>query len=240
VIQNHADRIDYWVSEPDKGIYNAMNKGILKANGEYLQFLNSGDWLYSDTVLEEVFALNRTEDILYGDRYIVSEIATLRLEQYPTNLTFDFFLEGTICHQSIFSKRSLFINDGFNESLKIAADWEFLLKHIILENCSTHKIDNVIVYYQDNGISANPTFYKIHINERNKILKEYIPKRILLDYEQLHKLQDKQSSTIFQYIHFATQFPSLFKFVRRSIRMVVAIYCFLHHIAPPKKSLTSL
>jgi len=154
-----------WISEPDTGIYNAMNKGIKLANGEYLQFLNSGDWLYSDTVLEEVFALNRTEDILYGDRYIVSEIATLRLEQYPTNLTFDFFLEGTICHQSIFSKRSLFINDGFNESLKIAADWEFLLKHIILENCSTHKIDNVIVYYQDNGISANPTFYKIHINQ---------------------------------------------------------------------------
>ena len=66
VIKEFADKITYWVSEPDKGIYNAMNKGILKARGEYLQFLNSGDWLVDNEVLFRVFSLNHFEDILYG------------------------------------------------------------------------------------------------------------------------------------------------------------------------------
>ena len=224
-----------WISEPDTGIYNAMNKGIKLATGEYLQFLNSGDWLYSDTILEEVFALNRTEDILYGDRYIVSDTNNFRLEQYPANLTFDFFLDNTICHQTIFSKHVLLINERFNENHKIAADWEFLLKHVILRNCSTYKLDKIIVYYPDNGISSNPSFYEIHMNERNAILKKYFPERILSDYVELRQLKSSTSSLLYKNIKFIVQFPSLLKFIRQFIRITVAIYCFFYHITPPKK-----
>jgi len=64
IIKLYADKITYWVSEPDKGIYNGMNKGIMVAKGEYCQFLNSGDWLVNENVLKEVFA---DVDIVYGD-----------------------------------------------------------------------------------------------------------------------------------------------------------------------------
>ncbi len=72
VIKEFADKITYWVSEPDKGIYNAMNKGILHAKGEYLLFLNSGDWLADDDLLSKVFCEPRTADIIYGHMNFVS------------------------------------------------------------------------------------------------------------------------------------------------------------------------
>ena len=65
LIKEYSDRIYYWVSEPDSGIYNAMNKGIRKASGEYLLFLNSGDALASDNIVEEVFRADHNEEILY-------------------------------------------------------------------------------------------------------------------------------------------------------------------------------
>ena len=67
VIREYADKIHYWISEPDTGIYNAMNKGILQAKGDYCLFLNSGDALYTTTVLEEVFNQNFSEDIIIGN-----------------------------------------------------------------------------------------------------------------------------------------------------------------------------
>jgi acetyltransferase-like isoleucine patch superfamily enzyme len=67
----------YWVSEPDKGIYNAMNKGILKANGEYCLFLNSGDWLYDNDVLNDVFSISPTEDIVYGNDVFIGANVTI-------------------------------------------------------------------------------------------------------------------------------------------------------------------
>ena len=68
IIKKYASHLSYWVSEPDKGIYNAMNKGIIKAKGNYLLFLNSGDWLEND-ILARVFKENFTEDIVYADLY---------------------------------------------------------------------------------------------------------------------------------------------------------------------------
>ena len=77
VIKEYADRITYWVSEPDTGIYNAMNKGILKANGEYCLFLNSGDWLYDNDVLNDVFSISPTEDIVYGNDVFIGANVTI-------------------------------------------------------------------------------------------------------------------------------------------------------------------
>ncbi|MEB3375019.1 glycosyltransferase [Bacteroides sp. CR5/BHMF/2] len=69
IIKKYASHLSYWVSEPDKGIYNAMNKGIIKAKGNYLLFLNSGDWLEND-ILTRVFKESFTEDIVYADLYL--------------------------------------------------------------------------------------------------------------------------------------------------------------------------
>ncbi|MEG1573526.1 MAG: glycosyltransferase family 2 protein, partial [Bacteroidales bacterium] len=85
VIKKYEKNLAYWISEPDKGIYNAMNKGIAKATGEYLLFINGGDWL-ADDVLAEVFAIPFEEDIVYGDFTYVSEDGALCPEIYKREL----------------------------------------------------------------------------------------------------------------------------------------------------------
>ena len=66
IIEQYCDRFAYWCSEPDSGIYNAINKGLSHATGEYVQFLNSGDWLYSDNILEKAFSIiDGKNDIYY-------------------------------------------------------------------------------------------------------------------------------------------------------------------------------
>jgi len=237
VIKRYADKITYWVSEADKGIYNAMNKGIKVAQSEYCLFLNSGDWLFDNITLENVFKLDRTEDILYGDFYSVSEDGTLKLVTYPSTLTLNFFLDNTICHQATFTKRNLLVEDPYNELFKIASDWEFLVKHIILKNCSTFKLYNKIVYYQDFGISSNPKFTQLHLIERKTILYSYFSERILLDYAKLSKLHEEQNTRFFTNIRFVMQYPKLQKFVRRLIKIVVVVFCFIRRIPKPNHKL---
>jgi len=86
IIKQYEDKITYWVSEPDKGIYNAMNKGILKAKGEYCQFLNSGDWLIKESILHDIFSILPIADIIYGNEQTEKGIRT-----YPENPSFNFF-----------------------------------------------------------------------------------------------------------------------------------------------------
>lgn len=75
-IEQHQDKFAYWCSEPDKGIYNAMNKGIVRAKGEYLNFMNSGDCFACEETVAEVFGKNRTADILYGYSFYGSRDGT--------------------------------------------------------------------------------------------------------------------------------------------------------------------
>lgn len=110
IIKEYADRITYWVSEPDNGIYNAMNKGILKAKGEYLQFLNSGDWLTNNDVLKYVFDLRRDEDVLYGDEFLFYNINKIVRKAYPQKLTFYDLFVGSISHEGSFYKDTYLIS----------------------------------------------------------------------------------------------------------------------------------
>ena len=93
LIENNAQKISYWISEPDKGIYNAMNKGILKATGEYLLFLNSGDHLYSHTVLEENYTRIENYDLIYFNLQMASE-KIVKVFSLPESLRFsDLFFQ---------------------------------------------------------------------------------------------------------------------------------------------------
>jgi glycosyltransferase involved in cell wall biosynthesis len=194
VIKQYENRITYWISEPDKGVYNAMNKGILQAKGEYCLFLNSGDTFYSDTVLEKVFNTNYIEDIITGNF----------LKQYPKNaivdkghaydrakegksLTlFDFFISN-IPHQATFIKRKLFDRYGlYDENYKIVSDWLFFLKTIVWEGVKVKYIDTTIACFNMEGISnVNIT---LHVLERRKILEELLPPAILADYDYFEKI----------------------------------------------------
>jgi len=184
VIIKYANRITYWVSEPDKGIYNAMNKGILQANGEYLQFLNSGDCLVNENILAKVFETLRTDDIIYGHLNYVYEKG-IRIHKMPEEkqLSLQYFFNHTIAHSAAFIARRLFSDNLYDESYMIGADKKFFIEKIIIQNCTVQNLDEVIVNFDTKGISSNPD-YKVRKNEEeDRTFSLLFPPRIVKDYE---------------------------------------------------------
>lgn len=152
LIEQYQQNFAYWCSEPDKGIYHAMNKGIQKAKGKYLQFLNSGDTLHSSQVLEQVFAETLEDDIIYGElRYVTKD--SRWIVRYPQKLTLHYFLCQSIGHPASFIKATLFKENEYREDFKIISDWyNFYLW--FRDGKSFRKIDVVIADYDTTGISS--------------------------------------------------------------------------------------
>jgi len=205
IIKQYADRITYWVSEPDKGIYNAMNKGILQAKGEYCQFLNSGDFLYSNKVLNDVFYPNFTEDIITGDMLKLFPDNITKLDkgqayarlQKGQNLTLYDMFYGTINHSSSFIKRELFNKYGlYDENYKIVSDWIFFLKTIGFAGIEVKYVNIVISCFDMSGISN--TNLALRNRERKIALEKIVPKQILSDYNYFKELEQQYQT--FDYI----------------------------------------
>ena len=166
-----ADKLTYWVSEPDNGIYHAMNKGIKMATGAYCLFLNSGDCFYDHKVLDRMFAMKLNEDIIYSDVIIGRHI-----NRYPIQLDITFFLTRSLCHQSTLLKKDLFDKYGlYNENLKISADWEFILRMILINGCSYKYLDSIILSkIEMGGISLSKKYIERHKNERDSVLRNHL------------------------------------------------------------------
>ena len=201
IIEQYAQYISYWVSEPDKGIYNAMNKGIDVASGEYLLFLNSGDCFYGDRVLEECFPIEHKADIVYGDMAF-SYGDHVVVHRYPDNLSFKFFLNNSLGHPSSFIKRSLLKEEHYNEQLRIASDLEFWFK-TALSNGSFRHLDKVVSVFDTTGISS--TNQELDREERQILISKYVPRMVLDDYDQLLQLEkdmdDIQVKEVMKYGH---------------------------------------
>ena len=155
VLKKYADRIDVLISEPDKGIYNAMNKGIKLAHGEWLNFMNGGDCFAANDVLEKVFKNKEYDaDILYGNMNFCKKRKTVSQMQYPHQVDKIYFHDGRIGHQAAFIKYNLFEKYGlYNEKYKIASDWE---KWIIFteNNCVFQHLDFIVCNFDIEGISS--------------------------------------------------------------------------------------
>ena len=182
VIKQYADKITYWVSEPDKGIYNAMNKGILHAKGEYCLFLNSGDALLPE-ILCEVFKDTFSEDVVFGEIACVNETATVEITNTRLPLTMFQFYRNSIPHPASFIKRSLLGEDMYDENYQIISDWDFFVKKIIIEDCSYRYLAYPISVFQKGGVSE--TNRSVHHKEAVDGRKKYLPPRMIADYEKL-------------------------------------------------------
>ena len=184
IIKEYADKISYWISEPDNGIYNAMNKGIRQAKGEYLQFLNSGDWLVNDSVLSTVFTNLPAFDMVYTNMIKVMPGGTLVTDKGPEggNISFQTFYLKNINHSSVFIKSTLFAKYGlYDEKLKIASDWKFFLVAAGLNKCNILYKDINVTYFDMTGISN--TQLALLREEKKKVLEELVPYPVLVDYE---------------------------------------------------------
>ena len=191
LIEQYADHFAYWVSEPDKGIYNAMNKGIRVAKGEYLQFLNSGDWLCDASALERCFSHSFSADIVYGDLFFCDG-ETQHRYSYPDNLTLYFLYNLSLGHCASFIKRELFTNNPYNEELKIVSDWEFFLKQALNNSIFEH-INEDIACFDTKGISSGNN-QLVH-DERKKVIQTALPPMLRIDYESMNEMTDTLSNT---------------------------------------------
>ncbi len=164
-------RLGWHVSEPDKGIYNAMNKGAAHARGDYLLFLNSGDELLPD-VLKQVFMENQNADIVYGDELVIaSHEISWTWKVQVNDITPAFFLLSGFPHQSCFISRSLFSRmGGYDETLRIIGDTEFLLRCREDSNVSFIRLPIVIAKYYKDGVSSDPSHQAERLDERRRVM----------------------------------------------------------------------
>lgn len=158
LIEQHQDAMAYWCSEPDRGIYHAMNKGIAKAHGEYLQFLNSGDYLADSIVLEKTFHFINHEPLYVGNIYAESNIGKFAVDpkcNQPPYLL-NTLINTSLCHPASFIRRDLFEKYGnYREDKKLVSDWWFFFKAIVLGNIEPVYFPVAVVVYNENGISSN-------------------------------------------------------------------------------------
>lgn len=176
-----------WVSEKDKGIYNAMNKGIRKATGAYLQVLNSGDILATSDVVEQMIAeIEKSEypELLYGNM-IKKDYATGKVigKSGEIENTLRQFYRATLDHDCCFFRRDLFDTFGlYDESLKIVSDWKWFLQTIALGNVRPVYVDINVTIFDASGISE--TNLDLRNKERRQVLEEVLPPAVLADYDK--------------------------------------------------------
>lgn len=218
----------FWTSEKDKGIYNAMNKGIMHANGKYLLFLNSGDYL-EPNILAQIEHKITGEDIIYGDIYIISESNHKNLTTFPDPplnaslvVSKDFYLP----HPATFIKKTLFNNEIYNEQYKIISDWEFWIKCIIFKNCTTKHISIPISNFIEGGISS--TNNEMTQSEKADSLQKLFPPKILESLDKLFLIEQSPfCETILKY-------KTSKRFTKRINRLV--IFCYkIHNLFIRKK-----
>ena len=187
VIKEYHHHISYFTSEKDNGVYHAMNKGIHAANGEYLNFMNSGDTFYNKSVLSTVANEINNADIVVGKDYHYDAVNQKGFSSIlPSRISMVTFFMETLPHQGAFIKRVLFDNSPYNEKLSIAADWDFYVKKIVVEKCSVQLIPTIVSNREQGGISTTQAIKQKE--ERDSIIHELIPDGVYRDYETLAHL----------------------------------------------------
>lgn len=177
IIKKYEDVIDYWVSERDSGIYDAMNKGIDVASGKWINFMNAGDGFYNDDILEKIFTLNtfKNVDIIYGNHNVIYPNKTRIVKAGNID---DIWKGSQFCHQSAFVSAKVQKTNKFNLSNRIGADFE-LFYYLYKQKMYFKYIDSIVANYSAGGLSDIKRVDSIVgrwnvINKNNKINIYYV------------------------------------------------------------------
>lgn len=222
IIKKYADRLGYWVSELDKGIYDAMNKGITHATGEWINFLNAGDYYYNDFVLELLFknfTTNIGADILYGIQVHKFNYGLFVRKQLPLS---DFKKYMPIGHPSTFVKTCLMKEMPYDCRFRIAADYNFFYQQYIKGSRFVFRNIIVSVFESETGISSSSkitsfketaivnhryrtlTYYyeliMIFLKEKNKFLLEKIAPQLVQRIQRKKRLNNLEYIPLKKYI----------------------------------------
>lgn len=179
VIKANADKITYWVSENDTGIYNAMNKGTKAAHGDYCLFLNSGDIFLDNSVIERVYLYDFSTDIISGS----IKCTDGRYVKAPEKVTMKTFIVGSLPHQATLIRRELLLDNPYDERLGLCGDWRFFIQVLIYKNVSYTTIPIVISLFDTNGISSIESKQSERRQYELQLCRDIIPTRIEEDYK---------------------------------------------------------
>lgn len=179
LIENNKEKINYWTTRPNKGIYKTMNEGTQAAKGEYCLFLNSGDNLHDNHSIERVIGELKDSDFIIGKMIFLGSGDIMSVNN-PISLKS--LYKHSIPHNAAFIRRSLLLKYPYDETLRIVSDWKFFVQALIIENSSYKLVNSIVSDFDCNGISSkNRDLCQI---ERQKVFKELFPDRVMLDYFQ--------------------------------------------------------
>jgi glycosyltransferase involved in cell wall biosynthesis len=211
IIHKYANHISYWVSEPDKGIYDAMNKGIKAASGEWIIFMNAGDLFYNE------FSVEKSVPYLTEDMDVVSGVSYLSSQRWipPTNdeLSVTFFVKKSLNHQATFIRRSLFKEEQYRTDLKIVSDSIFFFKTLILNNAKYLNIPVEVASCEDAGMSGNA---QAGFQELTSAIKGMLPPRMKNDIDFIIVYHNPAVLSIGKILYRSKILKSILRFIRKS------------------------
>ena len=156
IIKQYEKFIAYWVSEPDRGLYDAMNKGIKLAKGELIGMINSDDWYELDAVqlMVNAYLNNPTRTIFHADRFDVHHNSSKRVRKFNPSV-FKFKYYGmTYNHPSMFVTKTEYAEHQYNINLRVLSDYQFVLESFLRDKNRLYYLDKVIVNYRLDGLSG--------------------------------------------------------------------------------------
>ncbi len=214
IIQHYEKNISYWVSEKDNGIYHAMNKGILAAKGEYCYFLNSGDYIGSNTLFEDLTKFHLHCDIVSGNVLKIRRNGKYRTIRPHDKPTLHKLCIHSLPHQATLLRRVLFDEIGmYNESYRIVSDFDFFLRAIVVFRKTYQRIDINFSYFNLNGISSNPAYFSLAKKESIICLRANFPEMAddLIEYRYFY------TSNLGQLIRLLRQNEKFYLFIDNTI-----------------------
>ena len=197
IINNYSDKISYWISEPDSGIYEAMNKGITMSHGEWLCFMNAGDFFVNSKVVSDVVSyLSEDISVFHGNIVkVYKNHKEVGHQLNKENIDIVDFFYGTIDHQAAFIKKSMFEKYGkYDTSFQLAADWFFFMKVIGLNRERCRYVNMDIAFFQMDGKSTK------HSNEYEREKTLALQKEFGVYYSYLKELSEYRLSSLIGYL----------------------------------------
>lgn len=220
VIKKYDKYITYWRSEPDGGIYDAMNKGLHYSQGDYLLFLNSGDVFYHDHIVSEASSWLKGKDFYVGGmEYMFKKPRTIFP---PRKVTAFYLFHKSLSHQATFIKSSLLKERPYDENYRLVSDWEQMFYELVFNNRTYEPLPMVVSRFNTEGLSMNEGNVPIWKNEMEKVLRKTLPERIYADYQ----IKDKYMLKILKAYHMKRGLAADWKILRNIIKKTV--HDFIH------------
>jgi glycosyltransferase involved in cell wall biosynthesis len=197
IINKCKSDIAFYFSEPDNGIYEAMNKGIKIATGDILYFLNSDDVFYDEYVIKNIvkmFQTNSDTELIYGPIIIKDPILNESFVQTHDQIEKSSFLYGAICQQGVFFKADTFKKCGlFNDNYKIVGDYEWILRAFYKYKIKRIYYRGILAVYTNRGMSASEKNWELHKKERQEAFFKYFNMFELYKFQLFYFLKNSKN-----------------------------------------------